>query len=910
MKRMNQTPLSTWKRKGALLLGSVFLLSITSFAQEKKEKEMPDDIDLAKGVETYSTPEFKLELLKSSQTVAALKSNNDADFDYTPGERLDERKANGFYHLGDLNLRLKKEGDAAYTSYSTAKDRHNIKPISTNLENVLSVADLTPTLPEGFPLEAKRFWQKQGEDVVLRFELKNNGSSAIEIGALGIPVIFNNNIAGKSLDEAHAENVFFDPYIGMDAGYLQVIRLHGKGNPLVVMPWKNAQFEAYRPLLDDPTRRGITFEGFHEWMIHSKAYADNEWKDAEQWNTPSSKILQPGESYEFGLEFTLAPSVREIEKTLVAKKRPVAFGVPGYVLPMDVDGKLFLSSQSKVKSIQSEPLYALEVEKESKTPNGWLNYSVKGKTWGRARLTIHYEDGSVQTINYKVIKPESEVIADNGHFLTTEQWFDAKQDVFHRAPSVITYDYEKKEKVVNDSRAWICGLSDEGGAGAWLNAIMKQLVAPDPAEIKKMEDFVQQTVWGGLQYTDGKYQYGVKKSMYYYEPDSVPAGTYPEGINYNTWAAWKKEHSDSPERSYNYPHVAAAHWAMYRLNRYYDGLVTQQDWNWYLANAYHTAMAMVEHAPYYAQFGQMEGSVFLLILHDLKKEGKTEMANKLEAEMRKRAEHWASLNYPFGSEMPWDSTGQEEVYMWSRYFGFSDKALITLNAILAYMPTVPHWAYNGNARRYWDFLYGGKLSRVERMIHHYGSELNAIPVMNEYYLHPDDLYLLRVGYGGILGGIANITEDGFAPCAFHSFPSTLKNDGISGDYGSGFYGYAVNSVAVITNDEDFGWLSFGGNTSTKGKWVTTTLTTAAKNKVFMAPLKLTIALDAGAITTVAYNTKTGEVQITLAAANAYTPNAFVNVEGAYSIENCSPESNGTYKVALSNSSKILTLIAE
>jgi len=142
------------------------------------------------------------------------------------------------------------------------------------------------------------------------------------------------------------------------------------------------------------------------------------------------------------------------------------------------------------------------------------------------------------------------------------------------------------------------------------------------------------------------------------------------------------------------------------------------------------------------------------------------MANNLEAKMKERADHWRTLNYPFGSEMPWDSTGQEEVYMWSDYFGYNDKAKVTLDAILAYMPTMPHWAYNGNARRYWDFLYGGKLSRVERQIHHYGSALNAIPVLEQFKKTPDDFHLLKVGYGGLLGGISNITEDGFGPAAF------------------------------------------------------------------------------------------------------------------------------------------------
>lgn len=55
----------------------------------------------------------------------------------------------------------------------------------------------------------------------------------------------------------------------------------------------------------------------------------------------------------------------------------------------------------------------------------------------------------------------------------------------------------------------------------------------------------------------------------------------------------------------------------------------------------------------------------------------------------------------FGSEMAWDSTGQEGVYAWSKYFGNTATATNTLNSILAYQPGVPHWGYNGNARRYW-----------------------------------------------------------------------------------------------------------------------------------------------------------------------------------------------------------------
>jgi len=70
----------------------------------------------------------------------------------------------------------------------------------------------------------------------------------------------------------------------------------------------------------------------------------------------------------------------------------------------------------------------------------------------------------VQTIHYFVTKPETEAVADLGRFFTTKQWFTDTSDPFHRAPSVMSYDRELNQIVMQDSRAWIAGLSDEGGA--------------------------------------------------------------------------------------------------------------------------------------------------------------------------------------------------------------------------------------------------------------------------------------------------------------------------------------------------------------------------------------------------------------------------------------------------------------
>jgi len=859
----------------------VLFLNLTAFGQDsaywKAIVAKPVTLDLDKGSIAFNTPAFQLKLVKSSQTVAGLLPNSDKGFDFTPAEILDKRNREGLYHLGDLNLSYRTAPAGIWKKVSTAAKRAEVTAILPS-GNVLAAANLAGTLPNDIPLDIIRYWEVVNEELILRFTIKNKSKVPVEIGALGMPVIFNNVMQDKTLEQAHAHNVFYDPYIGADAGYLQVTRLTGKGPVLLVLPYGSSSFEAYRPLLDDPTPRGITFEGFYEWMSLSKAYADQEWKGAEQWNTASSLLLKPGESREYGLKFILADSIRGIEKRLAEAKRPVAVGIPGYVVPQDVEAKLFLNYHEKVKTIDVYPKDALTFKELPATKRGWKSYQLKGNIWGRARVSITYQDGTCQTIHYKVIKAEKEVAADYGRFLTNEQWFTDVKDPFGRNNSVISYDHEKMQQVKEDSRVWIAGLSDEGGAGGWLGAIMKQLVYPDPVEVDKLQLFVNHTLWGKLQHSDGKEKFGVKKSVFYYQPDEMPEGTYSKDINYTTWAAWNHKAADDVGRSYNYPHVAAAHWGLYRLARYHTGLVKEKKWDWYLESAYQTSMAMVNLAPYYVQFGQMEGSVFLYILKDLKTEGWSEKAGLLEQAMKKRTDHWRTLEFPFGSEMPWDSTGQEEVYLWSDYFGYTDKAEVTLNAILGYMPTLPHWGYNGSARRYWDFLYGGKLSRVERQLHHYGSGLNAIPVLTEFRSHPDDLYLLRVGYGGLMGAIANIAQDGFGSAAFHSFPSTLKEDGLSGDYGSNFYGYAVNTATYITNDDEFGWLAFGGNLTIDGDWIKTKVTTADRSRIFIAAKGVWLTLDAGTFDTVSFNQKTSALRIMINAADAHTPNAYLHVD--------------------------------
>lgn len=878
-------------RKNRILAAAVLLLASSALwigrAQERQKKALPTPgAMLQQGLIDLDTPAFSLRLVRSSQTVASLRPKGAGDFDFTPGDLLVERSQDGYYHLGDIDLRLREGSAGEWKGYSTALTRQPVTALPAS-GHVLAAADLTPALPADLPLQITRTWELEGGVLVLRFSLKNKARQSVQVGALGIPMIFNNVLTDRSLEQAHAICSFYDPYIGNDAGYLQVTRLNGHGPALLVIPDGKTPFEAYNPILDmrqpngksvfhDPTRRGITFEGFYDWMVHSAAYAENEWKSATPWNPPTQLTVAPGETKTYGVRFVASDSIRNIEKTLTENRRPVAVGIPGYTLPMDLEAQLFLKYPEAVKTLTVEPAGAVAFWPETSV-GGWKHYRAQGKTWGRARVTVTFADGVIQTIHYFVTKPEAKSVADMGHFLTTKQWFTDANDPFHRAPSIMTYDRETNEIVMQDSRVWIAGLGDEGGGGAWLSAIMKQLVQPDKEELLKIQQFVDGVLWGGLQCKEGEKKFGVRKSLFYYQPDQLPAGFYRKDFDWSSWTSWNKEHAERVDRSFNYPHVVAANWVLYRLARNFEGLVTNHSWDWYLTNAYETSVAMVKLAPDYAVFGQMEGDIFLEVLADLRREGMKAQADDLEAKMRGRANRWKEVAYPFGSEMPWDSTGQEEVYAWMKYFGYEDKADVTLNAILGYDPAIPHWGYNGSARRYWDFIFAGKHRRLERQLHHYGSSLNAIPLLNEYREHPEDFYLLRVGYGGTMGLLANIDQEGFLAPAFHAFPDMLRPDGISGDNGPSFFGHAFNTATYIVRHPEFGWLAFGGNLRVDGDVVKVTPLDSARSRVYVASAGLWLTLDAGQFEKVEVNARTGAIRLGLTSATQFVRQARLQV---------------------------------
>ena len=298
----------------------------------------------------------------------------------------------------------------------------------------------------------------------------------------------------------------------------------------------------------------------------------------------------------------------------------------------------------------------------------------------------------------------------------------------------------------------------------------------------------------------------------------------------------------------------------------------------------------------------MDGTNFRTILECLQDEGMTDEADRVTEIMRNRTlvgvtnkcryyvidnvihdrgvaypgchwylvenitEPWASqTGLPgAGSEFAWDTTGQEEAYVWGTYFNTSVLATSALNQILAYTPLVPNFAWHGSAYGTGDFSNNGYVrfnGGHERVLQHYRSGLNSIPSLEAFMREPTDLYLLRLAAGSISGVLTNIDEDGAASMGFHADPSNLFFDPASGDHGLAFFGHTHNAGSFIVNDTGKGWLCYFCDLTSESRVDEITLTIAPKDsyhrRVFLGPLLLQLVSDAGTLAKVRATFKTG-----------------------------------------------------
>jgi hypothetical protein len=84
----------------------------------------------------------------------------------------------------------------------------------------------------------------------------------------------------------------------------------------------------------------------------------------------------------------------------------------------------------------------------------------------------------------------------------------------------------------------------------------------------------------------------------------------------------------------------------------------------------------------------------------------------------------------------------------------------------------------------------------------------------------------------------------------------------------------------VIDHPEFGWLAFGGNVKTDGKWIQVQSLDSFRRRIYIAPLGLWLTLDAGTFDGVQLNPASHVVRLGLSAATPYVNQARLRISQA------------------------------
>ena len=286
-------------------------------------------------------------------------------------------------------------------------------------------------------------------------------------------------------------------------------------------------------------------------MVHSKAWADNDWKHGGgAFNPASSAVIAGGATYSMTFRLTLAPSLRGVQAALLALDRPTFTAVPGYIVAPDLDNASLTVERSApllaITSVQTHPAGCLELCIQASSAPAIMTRGSNGERWqhpltcpglesdprpnrgvgeaapapapataatrfrvrpgagsagqGRCRVTVEFADGMTAMVHYFVHEPAVAHTERYARALATRNFFEDAADAFSRAPSFMNVDRRENAGaggvILQNRLAWIAGLSDECGAGPGVAMASKLVFSPEPEQVKQLARYVDGTLWG------------------------------------------------------------------------------------------------------------------------------------------------------------------------------------------------------------------------------------------------------------------------------------------------------------------------------------------------------------------------------------------------------------------------------
>jgi len=637
-------------------------------------------------------------------------------------------------------------------------------------------------LPEDTPETVK--WdvsiQMQGETLTLTSRVRNEGDARVTLEyvrlALPLDQCFRENDVFK-----YEQNVIRHTGLIGQCAYLYWQKAGGKP-PLYLMV-AQGDTEVSRFYVDERYGKEawhVTFEGLYAL----------EMEDAPL-------ILHPGEEKRYVFRLGIVETQAQLHDAIVALGGLAADVLPGAAVQRGEKLRAHIESVRKINSVY----FADDCAPVHDCGDGW--YESVGAGAGEKKLIISYADGGFSRLKLFVIDPVADIIRDHAKHIARHQFeTDPTDPCYHGILAWNMTDRNRVNSKNNPFVDWMAGGSDEIGLVSGLFLSEKNVYWPEEEEIRVLALHVQDFIEERLTEQPGDRVHRMVPWFVMFEP----------------WAGYG---ADDVWRAFNYVHVANICYNMYRIAK--TGKWSfMKDAKHYLRRAYDYATAMFnfwmfpegEGATKYANMGEM--NLPLRYIPALRQEGMTEQADHLEKLMLEKARYFSTRDYPFGSEMAFDTTAYEAVYAYAKLIGDQRIMQRAIDATMANRAWTPVWhKYGVDVRQQGDS--GWNVS--------YMTQLGAWPLVDSLLEgRTNDPDLALMAHGATLGGFTMYNSGGYwddAPINRHASWWVMNdrlNQGnrpvepqrkMSGEAGLGYFGALYCTCAMVLLHPRLGSVALG-----------------------------------------------------------------------------------------------------
>ena len=578
-------------------------------------------------------------LQRDGGAITSLRRRDDAfDTDYiAPDQALSQP-------LGHVAVSYRRDG-GAWTTFNTA----TATPDPGSDDMAYSV--------DGLRIESAL--SDAGDRLDWTVTVRNIGATPVEIGDLALPLPMHTQFKA---DQPATAAVLKHSFVSGHGSFLFWMRSNSAGPYLVMTPSAGTHLEYWQDQPLSPHGRGIYCA-----YIHSAAAGAIAAAKGCQWRQPHTQLTlapagAPGDHQTYGFSFSWADDYDDVRRHIVAAGLIDIHVAHGMTVPSDLSTQIALQSHDVLHGLDAEYPEATTIEYLGLRGDRHI-YRLAFARLGENRITIRHGDNRTTHLEFFATEPVETLIKKRGAFIAAHQhrdpakWYNGLFGEWNMQSQTLlgpdNYDQIKGWRIYEVT-------CDDPGLSKPAFLASKNAEFPVQAEVTALDDYIEHFVWGGLQRTTGEtYSYSI-----YGIPD---------------WKTLRDSRDPGPKgrmhiwRAYDYPHIIALYFAMYRTARDHPQITTRLTAAAYLERAAGTVLALFTIPLATGNWSAYETGFYNEIIipsliDALDEAGMLEQARALRGQWERKVAYFVAGGANlFGSEYAFDSTGFESTQALARY---------------------------------------------------------------------------------------------------------------------------------------------------------------------------------------------------------------------------------------------------